>query len=241
MKHTKKNIALALTIGLTAMNLGFADSLIADSSAIKPISCTTSGCNTAKDHDDMNACDNCNSLTSENKRDMKQIYTYPESVYGTNNKVGNNHHNSVATSYNDAFLRESKGVPLAEKGSNITGAAANMPVVGTNNIDELNTGLDFGSPRIKIETPSSQQILMRSFKPVYHDNMTGAAAPLRSFFPDVSNSFWASEQINRLANEDIAQGYPSGLFKPNSQISRAEMASEVSFLNSTGLSFVNQT
>jgi hypothetical protein len=55
---------------------------------------------------------------------------------------------------------------------------------------------------------------------------TGAAANMASdqFYPDVPDRFWAAPDINRLTCQDVLVGYPDGLFKPNRDISRAEMA-----------------
>ena len=57
---------------------------------------------------------------------------------------------------------------------------------------------------------------------------TGAAADVTSQqYPDVYNSYWAANEINRLTEQCILEGYPDGMFKPNRKVSRAEMATMV--------------
>ena len=57
---------------------------------------------------------------------------------------------------------------------------------------------------------------------------TGAAADIASQqYPDVYNSYWASDEINRLTEQCVLEGYPDGMFKPNRKVSRAEMATMV--------------
>ena len=43
-------------------------------------------------------------------------------------------------------------------------------------------------------------------------------------FPDVSNDYWAAPQIKLLSQQGVIVGYPDGTFKPNGEITRAEMA-----------------
>jgi len=44
-----------------------------------------------------------------------------------------------------------------------------------------------------------------------------------SAFPDVSPAYWVSQPISLLAMSDIITGYPNGDFKPEGEITRAEM------------------
>jgi hypothetical protein len=46
----------------------------------------------------------------------------------------------------------------------------------------------------------------------------------RLTFSDVPSNFWASQYIQRLALQGIISGYPSGEFRPNEAITRAEFA-----------------
>ncbi|SDI63536.1 S-layer homology domain-containing protein [Alteribacillus bidgolensis] len=43
-------------------------------------------------------------------------------------------------------------------------------------------------------------------------------------FSDVSNSFWASESIQRLADEGIINGYKDGTYRPNEDINRGQVS-----------------
>ncbi|MFD2707008.1 S-layer homology domain-containing protein [Salibacterium lacus] len=44
-------------------------------------------------------------------------------------------------------------------------------------------------------------------------------------FSDVSNDYWASESIQRLADEGIINGYPDGTYGPGEEINRGQVAS----------------
>ncbi len=46
-------------------------------------------------------------------------------------------------------------------------------------------------------------------------------------FSDVSQALWSNKHISTLANGQILQGYPDGLFRPNSFITRGELAAIV--------------
>ena len=46
-------------------------------------------------------------------------------------------------------------------------------------------------------------------------------------YPDVPDNYWASADINRLTDQCIVVGYPDNYFKPNKNVSRAEMATMV--------------
>ncbi|WP_158737959.1 S-layer homology domain-containing protein [Alteribacillus sp. YIM 98480] len=56
---------------------------------------------------------------------------------------------------------------------------------------------------------------MGSFK-----NQTKAAEA----FSDVDNSYWASEQIQRLAEQNVISGYSDGTYKPGEKINRGQVA-----------------
>ncbi|MFW6359178.1 MAG: S-layer homology domain-containing protein [Chroococcales cyanobacterium] len=49
----------------------------------------------------------------------------------------------------------------------------------------------------------------------------------RGLFPDVSPDYWASESIERLAEENIVVGYPDGTFKPEKAVERDEFAAMI--------------
>ena len=44
-------------------------------------------------------------------------------------------------------------------------------------------------------------------------------------FPDVSSDHWAAKQITELSERGIIVGYPSGVFMPDENVTRAEFAS----------------
>ena len=65
-------------------------------------------------------------------------------------------------------------------------------------------------------------------EPISHLGFTGAAADVTTQqYPDVFDSHWASNDINRLTEQCVLDGYPDGMFKPNKKVSRAEMATMV--------------
>ena len=75
---------------------------------------------------------------------MNQVYSYPFAIYGTNNHVGQSSNGVRVTSGVDDSMgtysnARSKGVPLADSAtnSNVTGAAANMPTLGSDIMDMI--------------------------------------------------------------------------------------------------------
>ena len=168
---------------------------------------------------------------------MKQVYGYPQAIYGTNNYVGE--------PANSIFSTETamKGCPASRLSSDIagttistqtqsqiTGAAAAMPCL--NECPRCNNGVSVnmdgakGCP-IDIKTSNSINAVKKSLVPyTIKENITGAAAPAFTggMFPDVPNSYWASCDIDKLAINNVVVGYPDGMFKPNRNISRAEFA-----------------
>ena len=235
MKYTKFNIALALTVGLCSMGQSFADEISLDKlSAIKPIACTSQSCNATHNRDTLQSCDNCNSLSKAESKNMNQVYSYPYAIYGTNNHVGQNANGVTVSSGLDDKMGTfsnamSKGVPLADSTTdpNMTGAAAAVPTWGSKIIDYLDGDYNAtpeNSPKINIQTESNRQVIMKNLKP-FQSNLTGAAAPVGSMYTDIPDGFWANPEINKLTKENVAFGYPNGTFRPNANISRAEFAS----------------
>jgi S-layer homology domain len=53
---------------------------------------------------------------------------------------------------------------------------------------------------------------------------SGSAIAQRSFFSDVSNSYWAKPFIERLSKEGVMNGFPDGSFKPDQLVTRAQFA-----------------
>ncbi len=168
---------------------------------------------------------------------MKQVYGYPQAIYGTNNYVGE--------PANSIFSTETamKGCPASrlsadiagttistQTQSQITGAAASMPCL--NECPKYNNGVSINmngqkSCPIDIKTSNSINAVKKSLVPyTIKENITGAAAPAFTggMFPDVPNGYWASCDIDKLAINNVVVGYPDGMFKPNRNISRAEFA-----------------
>lgn len=54
-----------------------------------------------------------------------------------------------------------------------------------------------------------------------------AGSALAKDFPDLSQSHWAYKQIQALSNDNVIVGYPSGIFKPDAPVTRAEFATMV--------------
>ena len=184
----------------------------------------------------------CPQTGKPDKAQMKQVYGYPQAIYGTNNYVGEpaNSILSTETTLNgwnaSAMSSRVNGVTVTTDGS-VTGAAAQMPCL--NELPSINNGsfvnrdeskMDGNSCPIDFQSSNSIDAIKKSFVPFdlkpYANQMTGAAAGVAGgcIFPDVPNSHWASCDIDKLAMNDVVVGYPDGRFKPNKSISRAEFA-----------------
>ncbi|HSA06979.1 MAG TPA: S-layer homology domain-containing protein [Candidatus Gastranaerophilales bacterium] len=100
-----------------------------------------------------------------------------------------------------------------------TGFAAPMSMLPTGAAAQLGV-----FPR-SIQTSSGIQIQKTSLVPVLTQAPIGAACPVSSQFPDVSNNMIAGCDINKLASQGILAGYPDRSYKPNLPIMRDEMAS----------------
>ncbi len=176
-------------------------------------------------------CASCASAQTTDRKDMKQIYGYPNAIYGTNNYVGERA-NSITSSEN--YLNPNiAGATITSDGS-MTGAASQLPYLNSNmdtingvNVSGEEQYLDGGCP-IDIHTENSIDALKRSYEPFDLKSnlkgMTGAAANLLNYFPDVPEQHWASCDIDKLAMNDVVVGYPDRMFKPNRNVSRAEFA-----------------
>ena len=177
-------------------------------------------------------CASCASAQTVNSEDMKQIYGYPNAIYGTNNYVGKSA-SSVSSSQNE-LNPNIAGATITSDGS-MTGAASQLPYLN-NNMDTINgipvdnneMNLDGAGCPIDIHTENSIDALKRTYEPFDLKSnlkgMTGAAANLQNYFPDVPENYWASCDIDKLAMNDVVVGYPDNMFKPNRNVSRAEFA-----------------
>ena len=187
----------------------------------------------------------CPQTGKPDRADMKQVYGYPQAIYGTNNYVGEPA-NSILSTENamngincpaDGMLSGINGAVVAREcpTGQPTGAAAQMPCL--NECPDRYNGviinrdtktMDGASCPIDVKSKNSIEALKKSFVPyeLPKQEITGAASPLGGcMFPDVPSSHWAACDIDKLAMNDVIVGYPDGLFKPNQHISRAEFAS----------------
>lgn len=183
----------------------------------------------------------CPQTDKPSRTDMKQVYGYPQAVYGTNNYVGEPANSIFSTEARVRGCSASRlspnisGSTVATDGT-ITGAATQMPCLNElpnryNGImiDRNERQMDGNACPIDIQTSNSINALKKTLVPYeipqQIQNITGAAAPMGGcMFPDVPNSHWAACDIDKLAINDVVVGYPNGLFKPNQHISRAEFA-----------------
>lgn len=153
-----------------------------------------------------------------------QSYAYPGAVYSTANNAVLGEINNAAV-LKDNNLGIISGVPV--KDDCITGAAA--PILD----EKLLPPKSDCCPEPNIQSPNSMKAIYKEMEPCCDKKSdcgcaTGAAAGLYGQkYPDVPNGYWAAEDINRLTDQCVLAGYPDDLFKPNRNISRAEMASMV--------------
>lgn len=187
------------------------------------------------------ACAVCPGTGKPDRQDMKQVYGYPNAIYGANNYVG--HPASSIFTADSAILNAPSvmqsainGVTVSSQGQ-VTGAAAQLPCLNEaptrHNgipIDRNERLMDGNNCPVDIQTENSMEALKKTFVPYEIKEggcPLGAAAPA-SFggcsFPDVPQNYWAACDIDKLAINDVVVGYPDGMFKPNRNISRAEFA-----------------
>lgn len=143
-----------------------------------------------------------------------QVYAYPNSIYSNANEavVGES---SNTAAINDNMLEAYNGVMVDD--SCPTGCAA--PIVP----DMVQTDC-CPAPNVSSPTSMDAKKIIKEEIP----NITGMAADIgEQHYPDVPNSYWASDDINRLTDQCIVVGYPDRYFKPNKDVSRAEMATMV--------------
>ncbi len=202
-------------------------------------------------------CDQCTSsdgmvtgaaanMEDAEKGSKTQVYTYPESVYSHANTTFTGDERNGALVSDDSYasaLRNNNDTTAASSANNgvlvqsgqITGAAA--VIDSTKDIDDMiiqkNPAFSPSAcDSIKVESPTSVEITKRYLESyVPSSAITGAAAGMNGkmgeFYPDVPDRFYASREINILTEKGVLVGYPDGLFKPNKNITRAEMASAV--------------
>ncbi len=189
------------------------------------------------------ACAVCPQTGKPSKKDMHQVYGYPNAIYGTNNYVGEQANSILTTEtanigtagqLNSAI----SGTTVSSEGL-ITGAASQLPCLGEDPtryngipVERNERIMDGNNTPIDIQTRSSRQAIKKAMVPfdmkaALEGLPIGAAAPAMmggGMFPDVPNSYWASCDIDKLAMNNVVVGYPDGQFKPRKDITRAEFA-----------------
>lgn len=193
------------------------------------------------------SCALCPSSKGLVREDMRQVYSYPNAIYGTNNFVGTSRdsiYSAEGYSSLDGFTvnRQANGLYPGTMGTtvssdgSITGAASNIPCLNdlTNNtgapVIRNEQNMDSAGCPIQMHTANSIQAIKKTLAPLdlspFADfqGMTGAAAGMSQMFPDVPASHWAACEIDKLAMNDVVVGYPDRLYKPYKNISRAEFA-----------------
>ncbi|MGN0017832.1 MAG: S-layer homology domain-containing protein [Candidatus Gastranaerophilaceae bacterium] len=250
MKFKKLTVAAMIAVGISAGALSSAlascpcndvsqDNVIAPCEKVTP-KCNKchkqkSKCKCQKEEERCDkipqpACASCASAQTTDRKDMKQIYAYPNNIYGTNTYVGD-HSNSI-TSRENQLDNKISGVTI-QSNECMTGAASQLPYLNSNmdtisgsNLNQESYSNDGVS--IDIHTENSLDALRKSYEPFDMNSnlrgMTGAAANILNYFPDVSDRYWASCDIDKLAMNDVVVGYPDKMFKPDRNISRAEFA-----------------
>lgn len=198
------------------------------------------GCDVAPkcEPDPVPSCALCPGVKELSRENMKQVYAYPNGIYGYNNYVGTKS-DSVYSAEGFSINRDNSklsagtmGTTVASEGS-VTGAASNIPCLNEmsnhNGIPIIRdeSKMDGNGCPIQMGTANSMQAIKKTLVPFdlspFSDLTTGAAANLQ-MFPDVPNGYWASCEIDKLATNDVVVGYPDRMFKPSRNISRAEFA-----------------
>ena len=215
----------------------------------QPMPEPTCGCNSIPqcEPQPVPSCALCPSAKEVSRADMRQVYSYPNAIYGTNNFVGTQKdsiYSAEGYGYSlpgftvnrqaNGLYSGTMGTTVSSDGS-ITGAASNIPCLNdlTNHTgapivrDEAN--MDGAGCPIQMGTANSIQAIKKTLSPfdlspfANLSSMTDAASNLQ-MFPDVPNGYWAACEIDKLATNDVVIGYPDRMFKPSRNISRAEFA-----------------
>ncbi|MBR1425681.1 S-layer homology domain-containing protein [bacterium] len=205
-----------------------------------------------KDCSDQLSCDKpavpsaalCPQTGKPDRAEMKQVYGYPQAIYGTNNYVGEPANSIFSTETAMRGCPASRmssaisGATISSQGQ-VTGAAAQMPCLNElpsqHNgiiIDRNEHQMDGNSCPIDFQSANSINAIKKTLVPhtfrEMPEGITGGAATATPFtgcmFPDVPNGHWAACDINKLAINNVVVGYPDGYFNPNRNISRAEFA-----------------
>ncbi len=189
-------------------------------------------CGCKKDPCAKPTCDKCStgigsSCINQRTHSNMQIYAYPGAIYSPANiaVTGESANNSVLSDQTIAEIPVVPGVRLSD--DCITGAAA--PIID----QSLLPPKEDCCPGANVQSPHSMQAIYKEMEECKTDCgcTTGGASNLGynggQNYPDVPNRYWASDDINRLTDQCVVVGYPDEFFKPNKNVSRAEMASMV--------------
>ena len=187
-----------------------------------PVPEPTCGCDTIPkcEPDPVPSCALCPGVKNLSRADMKQVYSYPNAIYGYNNYVGTER-DSIYSAEGFSVNRENNGLTAHTMGATvasdpaITGAAANIPCLNdlSNRVgspiirDE--SKMDGNACPIQMGTKNSIQAIKKTLVPfdlspfAEMQSMTGAAAGMSQMFPDVPSSHWAACEIDKLAMNDV--------------------------------------
>ena len=173
----------------------------------------------------------------------KQVYTYPNDIYGRNQHIGDKPDGIMIGNgmyfEHDKLIAPSTALNNAINEGVIVGAAApacrcdkKMPVLMDSAlqgipVDRNPANIDNSGCPTSIHTQSSMEVEHKTLVPFEISTPTGAAAPLMSSFEDVPMGYWAGCDINKLAENKVVAGYPDRTFKPALPVSRAEFATMV--------------
>lgn len=180
------------------------------------------------------------------KKLNKQVYSYPSAIYDRADSVAIGDRGNNLMIGDMPLQAATGGVVLSDSMSGCTTGAA-MPIINDCGCGETgaaapvindcingiqvernNANFDGAGCPVEISTQTSMEVIKKKVLPYAIPETTGAAAPFTvSMFDDVPMDFWASCDINRLAETKVLAGYPDRTFKPNLPISRAEFASVI--------------
>ncbi len=189
------------------------------------------------------SCAVCPGTGKPDRKDMKQVYGYPNALYGANNYVGEPANSILSTETGVPYAAPSmssaiNGVAVSSEGQ-VTGAATQMPCLGEDPtrhngipIERNERIMDGNNCPIDIQTENSIQAVKKSLVPFDLKTAMGTGCPMGAavpattgcMFPDVPNGYWASCDIDKLAINNVVVGYPDGMFRPGRDITRAEFA-----------------
>lgn len=187
------------------------------------------------------SCAVCPGTGKPDRKDMKQVYGYPNAIYGANNYMGEPANSILSTETGTqgaapTMSASTNGVTVSSQGQ-VTGAATQMPCLGEDPtrhngipIERNERIMDGNNCPVDIQTENSMQAVKKTLVPFDMKAAMGgtpvgaAASTTGCMFPDVPNGYWAACDIDKLAMNNVVVGYPDGMFKPGRDITRAEFA-----------------